>query len=48
VAVTRARHKLLLLGDARTLAAAEPLARLLGLVRQRGWLLQLPAEAVER
>lgn len=46
VAITRAKSKLLLLGDATTLRSIPLFARLLDLVRQRGWYLQLPADAL--
>jgi superfamily I DNA and/or RNA helicase len=46
VAITRAKCKLVLLGDASTLAALPLFARLLDLVRQRGWYLALPPDAV--
>ena len=45
VAITRAKKKLVLLGDAATLATVPLLARLLELVRERGWYLQLPPGA---
>lgn len=47
VAITRARKKLVLVGDAATLASLPLFERLVGLVRQRGWYLQLPPDAVQ-
>eukprot|EP00887_Chlorella_sp_A99_P004604 scaffold4.g4604.t1 len=46
VAITRAKCKLVLLGDAETLASIDLFARLLDMVRQRGWMLRLPPDAV--
>jgi DNA replication ATP-dependent helicase Dna2 len=45
VALTRARVKLLVVGSARTLAGVPLLARLVGMAREGGWLVQLPPEA---
>ena len=45
VALTRARGKLLLVGDAATLGTLPLFERLLALVRGRGWYLQLPPGA---
>ena len=47
VAITRAKSKLVLVGDGSTLAALDLFARLLALVRGRGWYLQLPAQALD-
>lgn len=46
VAITRAKLKLLLLGDACTLRSIPLFARLVDLVRERGWYLQLPPDAL--
>eukprot|EP00955_Chlamydomonas_euryale_P116561 366426-Chlamydomonas_euryale.AAC.25 len=46
VAVTRAKHKLLLLGSATTLRATPLLGALIELVESRGWKVQLPKDAV--
>jgi DNA replication ATP-dependent helicase Dna2 len=46
VAITRAKRKLLLLGDAATLRSIPLFARLLDLVRQHGWYLPLPPNAL--
>lgn len=45
VAITRAKTKLVIIGCARTMAGTPVWAELLGLVRQHGWLLPLPADA---
>jgi DNA replication ATP-dependent helicase Dna2 len=47
VALTRAKGKLVLVGDARTLRSLELFARLLGACEARGWVLRLPADALE-
>ncbi len=41
VAVTRARHKLVLLGSGSTIASVPLLAELVALVKQRGWWMAL-------
>ena len=46
VAITRAKCKLVLVGDAATLASIDLFARLVALVRQQGWYLPLPADAL--
>jgi DNA replication ATP-dependent helicase Dna2 len=46
VAITRSRKKLVLLGDAATLRTIQLFARLVALVQERGWYLQLPADAL--
>ncbi len=46
MAITRAKRKLLLLGDAATLRSIPLFARLVALVRERGWYLQLPPDAL--
>lgn len=46
VALTRARHKLLMVGSARTLAGVPLLGALLQLVAERGWLVALGGEVV--
>lgn len=49
VALTRPRSKLLLLGSAATLARGVPLLQhMLTWLRERGWVLQLPADALPR
>jgi superfamily I DNA and/or RNA helicase len=45
VAITRAKCKLVLVGDASTLSSIQLFARLVGLVKERGWYLQLPVDA---
>jgi DNA replication ATP-dependent helicase Dna2 len=47
VAITRAKHKLLLVGSATTLASVPLLAQMLELLRARGWWLQLDAAVAE-
>lgn len=47
VAITRAKTKLVLLGDASTLASIPLFARLAALTKERGWHLPLPAGALE-
>ncbi len=47
VAVTRAKHKLLLVGSATTLASVPLLARMLELLRGRGWLVRLDAAVAQ-
>lgn len=47
VAVTRARSKLVILGSAKTLAGNELLGDLVKMCREKGWLYDLPANAVE-
>jgi hypothetical protein len=46
VALTRAKAKLLLVGSAATVRRVPMLAALLGLLRERGWVLPLPADAL--
>ncbi|KAL4448106.1 hypothetical protein ABPG75_005325 [Micractinium tetrahymenae] len=46
VAITRAKTKLVLLGDASTLAAIDLFSRLVGLTQERGWYLPLPPGAL--
>ena len=46
VAITRARHKLVLIGSASTLGSVPLFRHLLDTVKQRGWYLQLPAGAL--
>ena len=41
VALTRARHKLVMVGSSHTLCHAPLLARLLALLQERGWVLNL-------
>ncbi len=47
VAVTRAKHKLLMVGSATTLASVPLLARMLELLRGRGWLVRLDAAVAQ-
>ena len=47
VAITRSRKKLVLLGDAATLRSIQLFARLVALVQERGWFLQLPGDALQ-
>ena len=47
MAITRARHKLVLIGSGSTLASVPVLRHLLDFVKQRDWLLQLPAAALD-
>ena len=46
VALTRAKCKLVLVGSPATLASVPLFAELLELVREKGWLIQLPANAL--
>lgn len=46
VAITRARKKLLLVGDATTLRSIPLFARMVALVQERGWYLALPPSAL--
>ena len=48
VAITRSRKKLVLLGDVATLRSIQLFARLAALVQERGWYLQLPADALQQ
>jgi superfamily I DNA and/or RNA helicase len=47
VALTRAKSKLLVVGSASTVESQAELAQLLSLVRERGWLVPVPREALE-
>lgn len=46
MAITRAKTKLVMLGDAPTLASIDLFSRLVGLAKERGWYLPLPAGAL--
>lgn len=47
VAITRARHKLVLLGSASTLRSIPLFQHLLDLVQERGWYIPLPADSLD-